>query len=428
MFNLAKNYSCASSQLCFVFLCCFIVFGCQSRLDVAGGEHKVVTEKWMELSKYAESNLDDYDVTITARLAIKENKKFKLTHFKVNTLPTRQDINLLAPSFDNKYICSPLCFQLIEYVNGLGENGSTLLTNYFDRHEFELFKFYGDIQLLNKQITKLAKYDQRLLKSYLTSLAHQGASFELAKEFVQFLTAALTISAMENFKDNPEILFSHILKNNQIFTDTSKEQHKWTTNNKEVIDWVNDFQELNEWTDITTEQANWEDISKVSAEGNEWVNVSNEQVSWAMANKEKDGWLISTAVPELIWSNKGAQQPEALWLKDTILQNTSTDDINSSATSTPQENDLSWQTARTFPIKVGHNVCSYQESYFGVVVEILAEKVIVNLLGQAKVINEGVIYPADAGGLFTISDNLYFSPLTGKKSLNTSDVASCSLE
>jgi hypothetical protein len=391
LFNLAKRHIRLTSK--FLFISCVVLGmeGCQSTLDVAGGEHKVVTEKWMELSKYAESNIESFGVTITAQLEISIDNKFKLNNFKINTLSTKQDINLLAPNFDNKYICSPMCYQLIEYVNFSGENGATLLTNYFDRHEFELFKFYGDIQLLNKQLVKLAQHDELLLKNYLTLLAYQGASFESAKELIQFLTTALTKKALESFAENPDDLFSLMLKSYKVIykvqgMGSSNEQDEWTTD--------------------------------VSIEQNEWADVTREQ----------DEWTISTEILEIAMLSESNLQPEALWLNEAPIQKKSTEGNETNNNITPDADLYSWQAAKALPILVGNNVCSYKESYFGVVEAISFDKITVNILGQAKIINEGIVYPANEGELFTMNENLYFSPLTEKKFFKKSDVASCSLE
>jgi hypothetical protein len=385
------------------------IFGCQSTLDVAGGEHKTVAEKWLELSKYAESSIDNYGVIVTARLATTVDKKFKLTHFKINNSPSRQDINLLAPNFEHKYICSPVCSQLIEYVSFSGDDGTTLLTNYFDRHEFELFKFYGDIQLLNKQLVKLAKYDQLLLKSYLTSLAYQETSFESAKEFIQFLTTALTLSSLEHFEDNPEDLLSHFLKSYQAIRGSQ---------------WRGVSQEQDEWSDITKEQDKWSVITK---ELNEWSAITKEQEQWADISQEQDEWTISTDIPELAWSTDPNSLPEAIWLQEKAGQTFSTDGIKSTNNISDDE-QLSWQSAKASPIKVGYNVCSYKGSFFGLVSAISSDKVMVNVLGQAKIIIEGIVYPARDGDLFTMNEDLYFSPLSEKKQFEKSDIASCRLE
>jgi hypothetical protein len=401
---------------------CFLLagFGCQSTLDIAGGEHKTVSEKWRALSNYAESNIGNYGITITARLAIGEDENFKLTHFKITNKPSRQDIDLLTPNFENKYICSPTCYQLIEYFNFSGQDGTTLLTNYFDRHEFELFKFYGDIQLLNNQLVKLANHDQRLLQSYLTSLAHQSTSFERAKEFTQFLNTILTLAALDNFADNPEEIFSHFLKNYQITN-----ENQWKKVNTEQDGWTGENTEQNEWTGENTEQDGW---TGSNTEQDGWTVSNTEQDGWTGSNTEQDHWTASTETPEVAWSSETTISPETIWLKELPEQTHSTDNIVLASNQPPDNPLLSWQSARAYPIKVGDNVCSYQESLFGIVAEISVNQVIVNLLGQAKRINEGIVYPAEQGDLFAINENVYFSPLTKKKSFEKHEIARCSLE
>jgi len=410
LFNSTKKYNHIVSRAVFISCCLLTGVGCESTLDIAGGEHKTVTDKWRALSTYAESNIENYGVTITARLAVDANNNFKLTHFKISNQPSKQDINLLAPNFEDKYICSPVCYQLLEYVNFTGKNGTTLLTNYFDRHEFELFKFYGDVQLLNKEIAKLARHDQQLFKSYLISLAHQGTSFEVAKEFTQFLTSTLTLPTLENFANNPEEVFSHFLKNYQI-----KNKKQWNKVNSEQDGWTGVNTEQNEWTGINTEQEQW---TGVNTEQNDWTGVSTEQ----------EQWTASTEGPESAWSNETTVYPEATWLREVSIQAPLIDSIKTTNDQSLDESQLSWQLAQTYPIEIGQNVCSYQDNFFGVVTAISFDQVAVNLLGQAKRINEGIVAPAEKGDLFTLTDNLYFLPLTDKKSFKKSDVASCALE
>jgi hypothetical protein len=414
--------------------------GCQSSLDIAGDEHKTVTEKWRALSKYAESSIENYDVTISARLAISTDKRFKLTHFKISSGSNKQDINLLTPNFENKYICSPLCYQLIEYVNFSGESGTTLLTSYFDRHEFELFKFYGDIQLLNKQLAKLAKHDQALLNSYLKSMAYQSVSFDTAKGFIQFLTEALTIPSLKSFADNPQDLLSHYLKKHQVknasrwntadaeryeWTDISKEQNEWSADNREQSEWSAKTQEQNEWSANSQEQNEW---STYSQEQNEWSDIDEEKNEWASATQEQNEWTMLNKMPERVWLNESDSFSEAPWLKQLPKESAAKDGVESVTNDQTGNDLLTWGSAKASLIKIGHNVCSYQGSFFGVVTAISFDKVTVNVLGQAKRIIEGIIYPANDGDLFSMNENLYFTPLSERKSFERSNVASCLLE
>lgn len=397
----------------FIFIS-WVVLGmsaCQSTLDIAGGEHKVVTEKWLALSKYAESNIEKFGVTITAQLANTNDNKFRLTNFRINTLATKQDINLLTPYFENKYICSPRCYQLIEYVNFTGENGATLLTNYFDRHEFELFKFYGDIYLLNKQLRKLAEFDEPLLKNYLLLLAYQSISFESAKEFIQFLTHSLTINALERFAEDPEDLFFHMLKRYKVINDGLV-----MSNSSEQDEWADVSKELDDWSDDPTK------------ESDHWVEVSSEQDEWVGASIEQDKWTILTEPPELALLNNAIIQPDTVWVNESPEQHFSGKDMDAKVALATDTAPLYWLTAKENPILVGHNVCSFKESFFGVVIAKSDDKVTVNILGQAKIISEGIVYPANAGDLFTMAENLYFIPLTEKRTFDKSDIASCSIE
>ncbi|MDX2367783.1 MAG: hypothetical protein QNK36_05185 [Colwellia sp.] len=360
-------------NLLFIFSL-FGLAGCQTPLDVAGDKHKTTAEKWYALATYTESDLVKYGVTITAQFDVdftQTPQTFKLTGFKIENDKNRRKINLLRPSFEHRYVCTPICYQLLEYVSFSGESGDTLLSNFFSEHEFELFQFYGDMVILNDKLTKLADRNKLLLSSYLNSLASKNLSFNTTKEFISYLDKVISFSEFEYFINNPSDIYSDFLQNQKI----SPSQQR-----------LNAF------------------------------------------NKEQEGWTTSTEIPVITWTNSPTLLPEAIWLKEISVQNSHTDGIPTTKNQSSDKNQLSWQSAKATPIKVGQNVCSYQESFFGVVTAIYFDNVMVNILGQAKRINEGIVYPAEKGDLFTMNEEVYFLPLTEKRSFEKSDVASCALE
>ncbi|MFT5852082.1 MAG: hypothetical protein ACI87J_002058 [Colwellia sp.] len=188
-----------------------LLFGCQTPIENAGSEHKLVGEKWSALSGYAKSHLTSFDLTISARLAITPsigNNQFKLTDFKLSKNTNVFNIDLLMPKFEHKYICMPECMQLIEYNKKSTSDGQTALSSYFEKYEFELFKFYGDLYILNKQIELINNKYNGTLVVYLNWLNDQNYSFTSLNDFFSFLTTSLTISEIDKFISEPSRLYS----------------------------------------------------------------------------------------------------------------------------------------------------------------------------------------------------------------------------
>ncbi len=204
------------SRIVVLILLLFVLVSCQTPLKIAGTKHQVVAAKWHALAEYAESRIVNYGVTITAKLVIEteEGKSaFKLSNIKFSERENVRNINLLAPSFEHKYICLPLCFQLLEYVSLAGENSATLLDSFFSEHEFELFQFYGDLVILSERFDKLANLYPRTFNTYLLLLARKNTGFTTTKEFIRFWDDSLSEDTFLQFINNPTSVNSAFLNN-----------------------------------------------------------------------------------------------------------------------------------------------------------------------------------------------------------------------
>jgi len=367
------------------------LFSCQSQLDIAGEEHKTAAEKWYALANYTQSDLTKFGVTITAQLSVvEETQTFKLTNFKINNNETRRDINLLAPYFESKFICKSECYQFLEYVNENEVKGETLLSHYFSQHEFQLFKLYGDIVILNESLQNLAKINTPLLPSYLKYLSEQNISFTEPKDFILYLEMALSEKSFSAFLANPKGLYREFLENYNMqpntgwSNDTNKETSMWSSNEQSEPDY---------------------------------------QLEFTLEGEESKSWSSESISPSLKWSTNGKttvtkdwevqHSEDALWSNDIGLK----------------EKEVSlWKAAKKLPIVVGQNVCSYEDNFFGVVVSIDNDKVEVLLLGQAKMIKDGVVESIAKGSLFQSNGEFYFFPESGKQIFSTSEVATCYLE
>jgi len=378
-------------KVLFLVFLYFCLVGCQSsQLNSAGEEHKTVAEKWYALANYAKSGVLQYGVTVTAQLHVEiknQQQIFKLSNFKINQKENRQDINLLAPSFTHKYICNPVCYQLLEYVNASGHDGATLLSNYFSKHEFELFKFYGDMAILNDPLSKLADKNRSLLISYLYALSVQDLSFNSSKEFNVFLAEAFTLESFERYIEDPSA-FEKQVASAPVFSSEFLKNHLITPDDQ-------------------------------------WSESLNDNLGDGLndgLNEEQNGWLTDALSPEL-QIDTYLPLPLDTWSTAGVV-----DGVEYYQQQSTDEGALSWRAAKAMPILVGQNVCSYQGGFFGVVSSVVRDKVSVALLGQAKLVQDGAIYPVGKGALFNSSAELYFLPEQGEKIFVKADVARCYFE
>jgi hypothetical protein len=183
-----------------------ILVSCQSALQQAGEQHKTAVDKWQALANYAASDLLNYGLIITTKLIIRnveDQARYQFIDIKLATSEDPFNINMLTPSFDQKYICHPKCVQFNEYFTTPGESTYTLLSAYFDEEEFRLFQFYADIVLLNDQLALLSEISPDHLMAYLNWLGSQQKSFDALASFSNYLEKVLSIESYRYFIEHP---------------------------------------------------------------------------------------------------------------------------------------------------------------------------------------------------------------------------------
>jgi hypothetical protein len=427
----------------------FVLLSCQTPLKIAGSEHKLVAAKWYALSAYAESEIVDYGVTVSARFnVIREDDKeiFKIEGIKFSPYANERQLDLLNPFFEQKYICLPQCYQLLEYVNFNGKTSGSMLANFFEQHEFELFQFYGDLVVLSDKLKQLSNNNPTFIRSYLRFLAESNQEFDSTKSFIQFLEEALSENAIQQFVDNPGLGISDYLRKYQISADS-----RWSVHDiSEAIESVTELKSPESeglfpeqlWTEqeglsserLWTESEGlfpeqlWTEPEGLSPE-RLWTESEGaflEQL-WTESEEllpEQQLTVLEQLLPEQQWAMAEPFQIESRWL---VTEDDSPDMILFTSRS-DNDNLYTWEDAKILPIVVGQNACSYEENLFGIVTAITNATVIVKLLGQVKVLSEGIILELPSGGMFTPSDSLFFLPRTESMVFDKKDIAACYLE
>lgn len=365
-----KNYH-------FIFYCIIVFFylpGCQSPQRIAGSDHKLVVDKWNALSQYAHGVLNQYDISLGTRLSVNENngiQAFHLSDFKFLRKTSALQIDLLAPSFNHKIICTPECSFLNEYIDDYLIN-ATLLKQYFDEVEFELFKFYGDIVLLEGILKTLEEIDENLFAQYLRWLIAQNKGFNSLNEFTDYLNEKLSEDEFFNFINDPIKMYSLIELDKSLDVispfenDISNRENSFIA--KELLDIEPEF--------MFTKPNDLQEIPSVALESELWTSIEI----------GADG-LISV--------------------------------FNS--------NDIDWQSLKGVEILIGEQVCSYEENYFGFVTEIVGRKFLVFIVGQMKEKSDSILKSAMNGAIFSQTEEQYFSMVKQNITFMRDEIAPCNV-
>ena len=358
------------------------LIGCQSQIAKTGQAHKLAVDKWQALANYATSELVNHDVTITARLQLSQEGRrvgHNLVDIKLSAVEHMDEINMLSPQFLMKYACHTQCARLAEYVPAPFMLEHSLLINYFSDYEFELFRFYADIMLLNERINHLSNLNPELVSVYLQAIVNHNIDFDSLSEFSNFLNFMLSTDQLAMFVENKNIRLGDTPWNSKI---------------------------NNRWKQLAvTPDVLWQDIAAAAAT--------------AAANLG----LVTAPTADYLWQ-LDTQQPNDTWqalTKDEELFGTPDVPLTASRT-----ND--WDIARQNDYNVGDSICSYSDNIFGVVSSINANSVSITAIGQVKLISDGIVSDREQGILFVLEEDIYFAPLDEVRTFDKGDLAVCEVE
>lgn len=375
-------------RVAIAIICYGITVSCQSPRDIEGEKHKITVDKWRELSRYSSSVLVNHGVFVSAKLSVfYENKypRYQLTDISLANKEKVFSINLTYPSFENKYICTPVCAQLTEYMEVDSESSYTLLNQFLSNHEFELFDFYGKLYELNRRIERLEGLSSEQLSHYFSFLVTQNDSFANLKDFTQFLREKLTEQALKDYIRNPNRLVkSQTINPAQFLT----ADHSWQVGpTKDSQGWqMNNTEELEHWVvGPTLDSELW--VVGPNLESEQWKVGQNEEID---LREQVSGYKATAESPNIYSQNdKFSRQPNKL---------------------IASKNDL---------------VCSYSMNMFGHLVSMNDAQVEVSLIGEAKLLEDGVVKSPEKGFLHNQVGNVTFLPLSGVRSFDRSDIFVC---
>ncbi|WP_293751303.1 hypothetical protein [uncultured Paraglaciecola sp.] len=198
----------------FFFLMLFLlIIGCSSKLEIAGQEHALVFQKWQSLANYAGDTFADDPIYVVARLNVVKGlsgNEFILEDFQLTNQETSYQLNLRTPEFENKIICDGQCLFLTEYLAS-DESSATMLSRYYDKYEFELFKLYGDIFTLKKSISEIKSVTPQGYAQYLDWIQSTNTRFADIPALRQYLLKTFSVEGYTEFVQNPNLKLAHLL-------------------------------------------------------------------------------------------------------------------------------------------------------------------------------------------------------------------------
>jgi hypothetical protein len=327
---------------------------CSTPVQLVGERHQLAAQKWYALSQYTSSELPNYGFTVIAQLGVNnKNGLSELALKKINLQPNANHISLdlLRPDFTQKYICNPQCTQLVEYA---GEN--TLLSEFLELYEFELFAFYGEMYVLNAAWVKLSNENAQVLSEYLIYLSNEKDGFDSLNDLIVFLKEATTLSAYRSFINDPEMRHTSLVK----------QYYLQPTSKAKTVSFID---------------ANWH-------EGE-------------LTNDPIQNWDLTS-------------EPKELETWTTPLE--------------PNTKTSQWIGVKELPIVKGDVVCSFIDSYFGMVQSVSTKHIEVFIQGQARKSQDGLNTNVTSGSLFQENANLEFLPMAEKKQFVKSDIALCNIQ
>jgi len=324
-----------------IFLTCvlFSLCSCQSNLQIVGDKHKTSIEKWHELAKFSESDLNSFKVKLVASFSLNDESSnlYQLNNFRISVTESSFDINLLHPSIEQKYLCDPVCKQLAELIISESDEAGVLSDFYFDQSEFDLFKFYGDLYLLNNNVSHFNKYSPLLVDEYLLFLAQQNQLFSNINDFMVYLKEALNKEAFYAFINNPHNRFKTLSK-------SPLESDNW--NQEPLVNLP-------------------ENMNKVVLESYQW-------------NQEQNSTEI------LFWNNDQE-------LAETLFWNDKQSIPESSNNSNEIEDSNNDKPVNKNNIYIGDIVCHGPSNSFGLAQAVTGKTVTVQIAGVLRVYSEGVL-------------------------------------
>lgn len=353
-----------------------LISACSNQIDNAGSDFKVSLDKWKALTQFSESFLEKTSVKIVASIDNNSgvDNGFKLSGFRLSLSESTSEINLLRPSITSKYLCNINCVYLSELVSLKNREFGVVSSIYFEANEFEFFEFYSKLYLLNDKVEKYTQVNDRLFIRYLDWLTKHSPEFDDINDFISYLEQMLDEDSFIDYVNDPKKRFVSI--------DNSPLENK---------SWVlSDLSLNNKWS-----------VDNSPLPAMHLGSSSLQVIPWE-----------NSLPPAMPWEN--SLPPVMPW------------EINSLS-------DLAMSVGQNSPIEaqqsslidIGDVVCIGVLNQFGLVSQIIGKKIEVDLQGELRVLNNGILSVAKANSILKLSGKIDFIALNHTQLFSETEYVKC---
>jgi hypothetical protein len=382
--SMALKYAC--------LLLILLLLGCQSSLNKIGQEHAKEVLKWQELARYAGNELKYLGLTVTTGVQINQSAgqtSYSIIKVQLNRDSNHTEIDLLSPEFAEKFACGTECQKLGLYDSNFAKQ-ETQLTQFFFAEEGRFFEFYGRLTLLNDTLADYRASSPAILKKYLALMLNRKLVFNTLSEFLDNLEMHVTEEKLLAFS-------------NSGFISPVENRLSSTFVDDVVAALPNDWQV----DDLRMPDDDWL-VNDLRMPDDDWL-VNDLRMP-------DDDWLVNDLrMPADDWDSNPLT-PDMLLVK--IAQDLPTS----------YARHESWEQAKQNTIQLGSIACTFSDNSFGVVKSLEANKVTLQVIGQARVIVDGMKLYLKPGHLFTATESFYFVKSTLNETYLLSDIATCNIE
>lgn len=353
-----------------------LLSACQAWQFTPSNLHKKSVQQWHSLAQFSGDTLKETGYTVAGSLQFVTNELGEETVKIVNVRLTKKvkstEIDLLAPSFINKFVCKKQCYP-INSMHQVGNKLVSLLTYSFSTSEADLFEFYGFMYKANQLVNAYYQQVPQQAKEYFSWVYKQRHVSGDVGEFIKYFDKTIEKQSVINYVSNGNSALSF-----------------------ELLEELNDLP--NSTSEISPNNLRAEASSELPEAGKD---LSNEH--W-LSSQEARGTGDEVLISDLLLEEKSKLEYGVSRLQNfTMLKSAS--------------------------VRVGDVVCSFSDSSIAVVKELESEtSVLVDMLATSVRIKDGLRLTTEPGYLFEEQEKLLLVKKKGERLYYKSDITRCEFD
>ncbi|MBE0363765.1 hypothetical protein PULV_a1254 [Pseudoalteromonas ulvae UL12] len=403
-----------------------LISGCASQKDLASERHRATVEKFKALSEYSESLITQQGIYVVGNIqhAVSDSGvSYTLKDIRLSHQENEYSFNLLTPSFYGKYSCSDVCVLINQYDIATDNQGMTILERFFTENEHELYAFYSDFYLLNKNLELMTDKNRYFVFSYLRHLTQNENTFSSIENFSLWFKRETSLDAFTEYLSKVELISSQDIAS---FHVDFIEPSLLTSNNSDEVGLTVVSESLDE---VLVSKVDEEQLTFKQYKTTDELLVGQSQLNRlepeiAQYSDIEEAWLVLNTYPKhesIHFDIPATTMDEQLIAELSFHKDSIKSKVDLSA------NDVS-QSTSIETLSYDMTVCTSQENYIGKVVSVEKGDVIIDLIGQAQYEDLEGLRNYPSGILTRLKQEVMIIQLNGEKIFPISDVTPCKIK